>query len=381
MMRSLTLASMGALLLAACGQPEAVGTTVAPPTGDQPAAGVPLTVGAVEPEVRQFRDWSAVCDNGGRCMAYTGSADGWIRIQRDAGPSADGPCIGFGLGFSGQDDTPSPVVLSADGTTMLRVQGRDGAYCADASTGTPPDALITLADAQTLTLAGGDRTGSVPAAGLKAALLWIDERQGRLDTPTALIRRGARPVSAVPAAPVLPRVTPAPPADQTGFRGDANPLDRQGGAVAPASVEALAAVRECRAQTNEVLRAAVLAVRLGPAAELWGIPCDAGAYNATYAIYVTGPGGANPRPAELPTREPRAESDPGGPKSPWLVNPVYDPRAQTLTVFPRGRGLGDCGTITTWTWTGQAFALSNERFMGECVGMNRALWPTLWRTR
>ena len=85
------------------------------------------------------------------------------------------------------------------------------------------------------------------------------------------------------------------------------------------------------------------------------------------------------RPAVLPHWEPRRR---GGEGDLWLVNPQYDPAAQTLTVFPRGRGLGDCGTIQTWTWTGpQGFALKEERFMGDCQGMSPDHWPTTWRTR
>jgi hypothetical protein len=88
----------------------------------------------------------------------------------------------------------------------------------------------------------------------------------------------------------------------------------------------------------------------------------------------------DPRFWRLPESTPRTEGDIGG-EGPWLVNPIYDPARRTLTVFPRGRGLGDCGTITTWTWTTGGFVLSEERSMGDCWGMTPDVWPTLWRTR
>jgi hypothetical protein len=383
-MRALIVTALAAVSLTACGRDEPAQTggapqAPAPATAPDPAA---TAAAAMPSETRTFRDWRAVCDNGNQCMAYSGSdATSWIRITRSAGASTDGPCVGFGLGFTGQDDTPNPVTLSADGRPLLRMQGTDGLYCADGLAGSPATALIAAADAQALTMEGGGQKGAVPASGLKAALLWIDERQGRLDTATALIRRGDRPDAMVPSAPALPRVIPAPPVSQAGFEGAANPMEGEARAPAvPAEIEALKTVKACRAENNEYLNKAVLAARLDASTVLWGVPCGSGAYNATYVFYLARPDGSGVRPAVLPEHTPRTEGDIGG-EGPWLVNPIYDPRRQTLTVFPRGRGLGDCGTITTWTWTAQGFALSEERSMGDCWGMNSDLWPTLWRSR
>jgi hypothetical protein len=219
----------------------------------------------------------------------------------------------------------------------------------------------------------------MPVAGVSAALLWIDERQGRLGTTTALLRRGDRSAAEVPAAPALPRVVPAPPIAQGAFAA-ASPMvdDPPPGLSVPAAIEARPEVKDCRSENNEYLNKAILAVRLDASTVLWGVPCGSGAYNATFVLYLADPGGRNVRPADLPTREPRPADDEG---DLWLVNPVYDTRAQTLTVFPRGRGLGDCGTIQTWTWTRAGFALTEERLMGDCQGMSPEHWPTMWRTR
>ena len=168
---------------------------------------------------------------------------------------------------------------------------------------------------------------------------------------------------------------------QAGFEGASNPLeDDPRGLKVPAALEALGEVKTCRAEGNETLNAAVLAARLDASTVLWGVPCGSGAYNATYVLYLARPDGTGVRPAELPERTRRTEGDIGG-QDQWLVNPTYDAGNRTLTVFPRGRGLGDCGTITTWTWTTSGFALSEERSMGDCWGMSTDVWPTLWRTR
>ncbi|WP_420479822.1 DUF1176 domain-containing protein, partial [Brevundimonas sp. FT23028] len=241
--------------------------------------------------------------------------------------------------------------------------------------------LAALPASRALTLTSGKAQAALPTSGISAALLWIDERQGRLETTTALLRRGERPASAVPAAPPLPRVIPAAAISQRGFEGAANPLeDDSEGLKLPVAIEGLQAVKDCRAEGNAFLNKAILGARLDGQTILWGVPCGSGAYNATYVLYLSRPDGSNVRPAPLPERTPRSEGDIGG-EGPWLVNPVYDAAHRTLTVFPRGRGLGDCGTITTWTWTTGGFALSEERSMGDCWGMTPDVWPTLWRTR
>jgi hypothetical protein len=270
----------------------------------------------------------------------------------------------------------------------LRIDGRDFAFRAgpedaanaDASETRARNILTALAAARSVSLALDGRTIDLPASGASAALLWIDERQGRLGTTTALLRRGDRPARAVPAAPALPVVRPAPPVAQGAFAGANSPMgeDPPASLRVPSAIEALAEVKACREESNDYLDKAVLAARLDASTVLWGIPCGSGAYNATYVLYLARPDGTGVRPAPLPKRDPGSARDDG---DLWLVNPVYDTEAQTLTVFPRGRGLGDCGTIQTWTWTAEGFALTEERIMGDCQGMSPDHWPTTWRTR
>ena len=63
------------------------------------------------------------------------------------------------------------------------------------------------------------------------------------------------------------------------------------------------------------------------------------------------------------------------------INGQYDPKTRTLSAFAKGRGIGDCGTLQTWAWTGDRFALTEERSMGECAGVPSDMWPVAWRTR
>lgn len=384
-MRTLILATTAALALTACGRGSAPekADNVASAAGapDQLAVTQVAAAPAMQTENRTFRDWRVVCDNGNACVAWTGGDGGWLRIALQPGPGQV-PSIETGSWAFGEiGDDSTQLSLLVDGRRQQLRAGPENAANAQDHADRMRRIVSAIAQAKTIALGSSSRTEAISASGAAAALLWIDERQGRLETTGALMRRGARPDTAVPAAPPLPRVTPARAVDQGAFRGAANPMQNDPPKLAvPATLESRTDVRECRAEGNPTLNAAILAVKLSANTELWGIPCGSGAYNATYKLFLTGLNGANPRPATLPEREPRREGDIGG-EGPWLVNPFYDTAAQTLTVFPRGRGLGDCGTITTWAWTGTAFALTEERSMGDCWGMGPDHWPTYWRTR
>jgi len=381
-MRALIVTALAAVSLTACGRQEA--DKAAPPStpaAPGTAAPAPAAAPAVQSEMREFREWRAACDNGNACVAWGGSDNGWIRIAIDAGPDAVPTVSAGSWAFGDVDKAPETLRLRIDGRDYAVRAGPQDAANAAAGAQRARTIINALPASRALALASGQQTADLPASGASAALLWIDERQGRLGTTTALLRRGDRPASTVPAAPVLPRATPAPAVSQAGFEGAANPMEDEPKALTvPAAIEGLKEVKACRADNNEYLNKAVLAARLDGSTVLWGIPCGSGAYNATYVLYLARPDGTGVRPAALPERTPRTEGDIGG-EGPWLVNPVYNPARQTLTVFPRGRGLGDCGTITTWTWTTGGFVLSEERSMGDCWGMSSDVWPTLWRTR
>lgn len=374
-----TLISVTALALAlglpltACGQSSDV---VTGREAEAPAA-------SARSESRTFRDWYAVCDNGNGCVAYSGGGTGWIRIGLDAGPDAR-PTIHVGMWPEGEA-LPGPLVVVIDGKRHTSTPDAD-----DSARGTIPASevqavLAELAAARTLGFVSGDQTVEISTAGSSASLLWIDERQGRLDTVTALIRRGQKPASTVPAAPDLPRIVAAAAVSQTGFatapKSDETD-DAKPDAIAPAALEAVPAVRKCRADTafNEYLQKAVTAARLDANTELWGIPCDGGAYNFSYAYFLTGPEGTNARPATFPGVDGAAARTAEG-ESDLLVNPDYDPETRTLSAFAKARGMGDCGVSQTWTWTGQAFVLSREQVMQDCWGMSSDFWPTTFRSR
>jgi hypothetical protein len=338
-------------------EPDAAPSEAASPgTPSDPAS----TARTVPSETRSFRDWTVTCGNNGDCVAFGGgeSGTGWLRIVMPAGPEAV-PVVEMGMGF-GADTLPRTLTL--DG----RAYGLDVRDNVARVAGERARALIAaLAGARTAAIGTGDDTLEFSVSGVSAALLWIDEQQGRLDTVTALIRKGDAPASTVPGAPALPMVTAAPAVAQTGMKN---------GTQLPDAVEDLARVRDCRVDTDYSpdFQYATQQYRLAADTVLWGVPCFMGAYNTGYLYVLTDSAGASPRVVSLPTTGEAMETP---------INPDYDPATRRLEAFGKGRGIGDCGTLHQWIWTGREFVLEHERVMDACMGVTADLWPVTWATR
>lgn len=311
---------------------------------------------------RQFRNWTALCDAANHCTAYTPAPDnmGFILVRLAAGPEAraDLMIAGFNLEGIGQ-----PLSARIDGQTLQGVSQRLEPMDNEVFTLRNPgvSALKALGQGRSLDLIQGGQSVRFSLSGLAAAFLWIDERQGRLDTTTALIRRGSKPASSVPPAPNLTAPVPAPAISQ-----DKLPPARLGTALA-----ALPAVRACQAEGGEHTPMSVEVARLSQDRLLWSVPCGSGAYNFSAAYFVTAPDGSAPRQLRFQTSDGADET---------LVNASYDPATRTMSAFNKGRGIGDCGSNGEWVWTGHDFALTAESHMGECFGLPWDLWPMTWRT-
>lgn len=358
-MRTIILMTTAALL-AACGEGQAA------KAGAVRASAVAEADAAATGQ-RRFRDWLAACDNLGTCHAFGPASEGtgWVRITMAAGPSA-APAVAFGF-WSPDGVFSAPLTARVDDAVYpaQSAGGEDGPPAARIDPGRARALVDAMAQGRTLVLTAGAESVPVSLSGAAASLLWIDEHQGRLGTTTALIRKGSRPASSVPAAAAPPRVTPAPPISQAGY-GD------EEGQTLPAAIESLPAVVQCRADTawNPDLQKVISSARLDANTVLWSVPCGVGAYNFSSAWFTTTPQGANPRRITFPTAS-------GEPQD-QLVNAAYDPATRVIDAFNKGRGLGDCGMADSWTWTGQGFVLKSSSEMSECWGVPAEYWPASW---
>lgn len=354
------------LALAACKGQEAAAPPEAPtaqPTAEAAVAAPAVQGGAHPPSVtREFRDWTATCDNTNHCFAF-GSAEenmGFVMVSLAPGPQAR-PVVH--MGGWGLEDGQGDVYAEIDGRRYAGKNSKmDEAGDVIAFRTPSAELLRDLGNGSFMALRRGDEKMKVSLGGAAAAFLWIDERQGRLGTSTALIRRGDQPASGVPVAPAAPRVTLAAAVPQNGLPQDD---------LSPALL-AHARVKECLAATRigERFEPDVEVARLASDKLLWSVPCGSGAYNFTQAYFITAADGSAPQPVAFPTAASSNDE---------LVNSRYDPKTRTLFAFGKGRGIGDCGRMGVWGWTGERFALLEEQAMPTCTAIPQDLWPSTWR--
>jgi hypothetical protein len=315
-------------------------------------------------ELKTFQDWTVGCDNGAACHAVALMPEDWpedgLTMSVRRGPEAGAqPILAFEIG---SDSNAASV--SADGKRLpVRLVGAEGeTKVAPADT---PAMIGMLRSAGRLQLqsADGKPLGTVSLKGASAALLYMDEKQRRTGTATALVRPGTRPPGAASAPPPLPVVTARP-------LSSAQPL-----ALSPAGLQALRKKHGCTIDEvggpDEAESAA-----LGPAETLLLLACS-GAYNVSYVPFILrrGRGGVEATLAPFDVR-PGWWAEEG---KPMLINADWDPKQGLLSSFAKGRGLGDCGTISAYAWDGGSFRLVEQSEMSECRGS--VDYITTWRAK
>jgi len=372
---ALTVLLLSAVALSGCDRrrTDPADTPTTGPSSHAPkSSAAPLL--SIKSETRQFKDWRASCGNDGTCWAFGFAPEfeaGWVRIKMEAGPAAR-PQLMFGYWPDSAVTPTDEISLEVDGVNYQGTPTSDSDPEQPISSVQNSAGLIDAMARGRSMFIHGSSVRVISLSGASAAMLWIDEKQQRLGTQAALIRRGDRPASDVPAAPVLPVVAIAPPTDQTGMDAEGETL--------PAALRNRPEVRACLEDSVQPdVSKTGMAFRLDAQTELYAVPCGSGAYNLTHYWYLTGRAGQNPRPAALV-----GTAGPGADPA-WAdqatINGEYDPKTRRLLSFARGRGLGDCGTIQSWAWIGDTFALIEERSMGDCAGVPADLWPITWRTR
>lgn len=314
------------------------------------------------PFAKSFKDWDAVCDNVGDCVAhgfetYMERRDGvYLRLDMKAGgearPKLTGAAKGLDLDKAQIVEAPAELAGKPLVEQLLAVARKE--------------------EKATLTVPGAPEKVVFSLSGLAAALLAIDEHQGRIGTATALIRSGPKPASAVPGPRTPPRVAGTP----TKAFGEGDE------ALAKALAQHLGkrVTGDCDRQDSSPGAGEVH--RLSKTLSLVGLWCNSGAYNFSSRFWlVSGRDVKSARAVVFPTADGKGESE--------LVNAEYVAEEGVLSYFGRGRGPGDCGHHGAYAWTGRGFALMRASQMLTCNGVTGGedgeldfdTWPKVWRTR
>lgn len=313
-----------------------------------------------------YKDWTIGCDNRNRCEAVALMPEGadWpevplmIGVAREAGPDA-----ATEVWISRESKGVADVSFLVDGRTVATARARDG----EAKVRGPQASALAIAMARgtTMDVRAVNRSWGTPSlAGSGAALRYMDARQGRAGTMTALVATGPMGVMAVKPAPTPPVIRRAPVPGGT--------------APAPLWREELAKLvtftgcaHEMRSDQTPELH------RLSKTETLILVPCGSGAYNFT-SVPVIAPASpvvapsasrpSTPRPAgSAMTSIPPWSMSAGPRKNPaWTASPRDAASATAVAAKPMS------GTAPDSVWSKpRAWASAVARGTGFLPGMPR----------
>jgi hypothetical protein len=293
------------------------------------------------------KDWELACDNTRTCRAagYQ-SEDGKsdpvsILLTRPAGPATE---VGIDLRVGGEDEVKGPLRLKVGPVDIAGLAGDPARLQPEQARRLLPELLRN--EQAAVTAAGGKRW-TVSLAGLNAVLLKMDEIQGRLGTPSALIRRGGKAESSVPPGLPIPVVTAVLPAKP-------RPTDAALGATIFPSLDLRQAKEDCN--PSQPLNAdAAMIERLTEASVLVSLSCGTGAYNEMNFLWI-----ANDKAPHAP-RAVKAHGE-------------FNPADGSVSAFYKGRGVADCGSIETAHFDGKDFVRSTEAGDSLCRGFGGGAW-------
>lgn len=323
-------------------------------------------------KLHTFRDWVVGCDNTRRCEAqgYGSQSEdappggrAALIIRREAGPGQS-PVLHFAYS-SFDEKAPMPaagqpvrVQVGAMRFDMPPVTAQQSEPDVPASR--VPALLAALQKGDVIRLSAGTARWHVSLDGAAAALLKLDDLQGRVGTPGALVRKGMKPESTV-SAPIVPvvksaRLPPTTPADLK---------------LAPA-VAALLPHTEDDCPDFDPAQASLELVRLTSTTLLVLQPCWRGAYQTGSRVWQV-----DDRP---PHRARRLDLPmPDGSTNDTLVTEGLGAEGTLdLHEAAKGRGIGDCWASHNWTWSGDRLALvsasESDCRLFEAGGLMVGLW-------
>lgn len=325
------------------------------------------------PSYDSYKSWFVACDNGLTCQARgfkdDGSAEGPdLTFTRDAGPDAE-TLVTLKIPFAAQ-----PSELKVDGGPLnlkpdaWLVQKEDTFTTLSLRGEAVADLVSQLRDANELQTSNPEAV--IPLEGFVAALLRMDDRQGRIGGVTALIRKGKAPASAVPQAPDLPTAPVYKPAAPLKAGEDAKLIAR-----AQADLASTLTSEECNTEmTSDVSRSEAFALDDTKAVAI--LACSMGAYQGSSLVAIVPRAEGKPAQLVRPEMPIADESDTAA-----FTDPAFDTKTGMLMMGARGRGLGDCGVSVDWTWDGEQFRLTTASYQMACGGSEPGDWPTIYRSR
>ena len=310
-------------------------------------AAAAVHAGGTPPVSFAHKDWALQCDNTRTCRAVGYQSESGdsepvsLLLTREAGP---GTPVQIELQVSTEKASPVALHLKVGSLSLPGLQGDTPRIPAQQV----PRLVQELLKNDEATVAAGKDPWVLSLAGASAVLLKMDEAQGRVGTPGALVRRGTRAESSVLPPLPAPRVNAAVPVAQR--KADAALAKPLIAALDRASVEG-----QCNGD-DPFRPDQVQVYRLTERKVLLSVLCAMGAYNFSQLLWL-----ANDRPPYQPVLLDDVDGD-------------FDPATGTVRSAMKGRGIGDCWFVREWSFDGKGFVLARESGDSLCRGFAGGAW-------
>jgi hypothetical protein len=293
------------------------------------------------------KDWELACDNTRTCRAagYHAEDDGpngSILLMRAAGPNQP-VTVQLQLAEDEQHPAPRQLAMTVDGHDMGTVNVDAKSNIGNLSPAQVQVLLPALLKDGRIAWRAKGTTWTISTAGANAVLLKMDEFQGRLATPGALVRKGNRPETSV-----LPPL-PAPDIQAAAVIKDSKPITL----TTAQTRDLLAVLRKtvkdgsCELVDKKSDGSDTLDVhRLTKDKLLVSHACWMAAYNSGDGYWVVD--------AQLPY------------SAVLVTTSATDYDDGVISSMQKGRGIGDCIGTATWTWDGKSFVQTSAATTGMC---------------
>lgn len=337
---------------------------------------------ALDQQVKYFNDWAVACNNQRECFVNSLPPQSAQVSKADANVEDDSSLVY--LNASRKATADSALVLNItdwdeeggsleEGQSIrLKVDQQNfdlGKVSAEAANNTSfqvprqqtAEILAALQKGTQAELNLDDEKLQFNLQGFNEALQYFDEQQQRVDTPTALVKKGEKPFTATP--PQLASITPVVSNDEELISDEERiKLQKQ--------VHALAVVKDCLATVNKEEPYEDVIELLDKDHYLFGITCAADELNRQTLVLVA--------PKDKPEQAELAKFDQGVENA--KVNGEFNGYSASegiLLNYYRKSEMGDCGGTAEWVWNGQSFVLSSYFSMPECRGSLNSL--NVWK--
>lgn len=298
-------------------------------------------------QVFSHKDWDLTCDNTLTCRAAGYAADGTekgatVLLTRKAGQGT--PVLNLVMLAHYDDEqwhetTPPDLLIAGRSVGSLTFAGDESWRMNEAQFGL---FLAALKKDEPIAFRGNGQDYALSSAGSSAVLLKMDDIQGRVNTPGAILRKGTASGADIKQPIPTPVITQAPVTDNA-----LRPMTAQESAmIKPAVLQVLQADKD-QPCMDEYQEGTWEIAQLSQTSSLVSVPCWFAAYNHGNAYFVI----SNDMKS-----------------SPVMVtDSATDYDKGEIFFAMKGRGLGDCWSSQSWVWNGSTFVTSAIKNSGRCM--------------